>query len=262
MKLVKPKVFKIGATEPSYTDIRDYFLYRGCDTSILDDMFRGPLTPLETLCVIYAKLCYKSLDLSTNPNLTKVREAVDNFIHVIESGHHSIFEHVTFNFIVTDCSRVFTHEQVRHRIGVAYSQTSGRYCNLCEEFNIVTDNDLPDILGDELTDLLEYLHTTYVDWSEKLDLANKSFAEKKRLTSALRRYLVPSGIANELGMSLNLRAVRHIIELRTSRHAEWEIRDIYNQIYEILNSEYPYIFADATSTWINSYREITFKGEI
>ncbi len=262
MKLVKPKVFLVGSTSPNYSAIKEYFVHRGIATSILGDLWTGGLSILETLCVVYAKLCYKSLDVSQNPNLTKVRSALDNFIHIIESGHHSIFEHVSFNFIITDCSRVFTHEQVRHRIGVAYSQTSGRYCNLCEEFAIVPDPDLPDILGEELTIHLHYLHETYKKWTHKLDLEGKSFTEKKKLTSALRRYLVPSGIANELGITLNLRAVRHIIALRTSRHAEWEIRDIYNQVYNALQWRYPYIFADAAIEFVDGYNEITFTGKV
>lgn len=58
-----------------------------------------------------------------------------NVLYVRRNGKpvwcgNSVFEHCQLNFIVTDCSRVYTHEQVRHRIGWSYSQTSGRYCRL------------------------------------------------------------------------------------------------------------------------------------
>jgi thymidylate synthase ThyX len=58
-----------------------------------------------------------------------------------------------------------------------------------------------------------------------------------------------------------LRALRHTIEMRTSEHAEWEIRLAFGQVYDLVNQIYPAIFADAKVEVINNLRQITFKNK-
>lgn len=131
-----------------------------------------------------------------------------------------------------------THEQVRHRVGVAYSQTSGRYVSI-DTLNIVLDPILHDAL--EEIEELRLVTETYLKKLRKKLIEDKNisdFATKKKITSAIRR-LAPNGQSNELGWSANIRALRQMIEMRTSRHAEWEIRLIYNQVANILNLKFP-----------------------
>lgn len=47
--------------------------------------------------------------------------------HLLEVGHGSVLEHAVFNLVITGVSRSFTHELVRHRAGMSYSQLSQRY---------------------------------------------------------------------------------------------------------------------------------------
>lgn len=104
------------------------------------------LSDAEILCSVFSKLCYKSLTVGQNANITRVRDIKDNLVSCFDTGHGSIFEHVMFNFIVSPCSRVFTHELVRHRIGVAFSQTSGRYVRLDHIpiiWDPILDGDIP-----------------------------------------------------------------------------------------------------------------------
>ena len=61
----------------------------------------------EILCSFYAKLCYKSLTLGKNDNITRVRDIESNLQGCWDSGHGSVFEHCFLNFVITDCSRVF-----------------------------------------------------------------------------------------------------------------------------------------------------------
>ena len=69
------------------------------------------------------------------------------------------------------------------------------------------------------------------------------FGLKKRLTSAFRRIL-GNGQANHLVMTGNHRAWRHIIEMRTSVHAEEEIRVIIGDVAQQLKAKFPTIYAD------------------
>jgi len=131
-RFVTPKVFWVGYTEINEDGLNAYLEYSGNQDfkkSVEKARDQG-LSSAEILCSFFAKLCYKALTLGQNANVTRTRDIWDNLANCFDVGHGSVFEHVGFNFVVADCSRVFTHELVRHRIGTAFSQTSGRYCRL------------------------------------------------------------------------------------------------------------------------------------
>jgi thymidylate synthase ThyX len=81
------------------------------------------------------------------------------------------------------------------------------------------------------------------------------FHQKKKLTSACRR-IIPQGIVNEMGMSLNLRALRHVIQIRTAAGAEWEIREIFGQVYRLIKDKYPMVFYGAKERMVDGALEV------
>ena len=213
------------------------------------------LTDAEILCSMFAKLCYKSLTLGHNENISRIRDIEDNLRNCFDVGHGSVFEHVNFNFIIADCSRVFTHELVRHRAGTAFSQNSGRFIRL-DKIDIVFDPILEPIIG-----LCREKQLSDEDWYrravETIGLKDmKNFSQKKKITSALRRF-APNGQSNEIGFSVNLRSLRHTIMMRTGRHAEWEIRKVFEQIYLLLKDVYPTIFHGAKEEVVEGIIEVT-----
>ena len=214
----------------------------------------------EILISYYAKLCYAALTTKKNENISKVRNIHDNLIGVIASGHGSCWEHCYLNFTVTNCSRVFTHELVRHRVGTSFSQSSGRYIR-ADRLDLVIDPILEGI-NKEIRELQDYVEAWYDKASYIVGLKDtgKDFTEKKKITSALRRML-PKGQANEIGFGVNLRSLRNLIVLRTSRHAEWEIRLIFNQIANLVRAKYPTLFEDEKQTMIDGLPEITFSTD-
>lgn len=192
-------------------------------------------------------------------------EVTNNTLYVRRGGKpvwsgNSVFEHCYLNFTVTNCSRVFTHELVRHRVGTSFSQTSGRYVR-ADRLDLVIDPILAPIAS-EVAGLQGILEAWYADAAEKLGLTADGlpFDVKKKMTSALRR-LLPNGQANEIGFGVNLRALRNLIVLRTSRHAEWEIRLIFNQIADLVRAAYPALFEDESSVIVDGLPEITFSTD-
>lgn len=75
----------------------------------------------EKLVEVAGRLCYMSF-AKPRPggNAAYVK-------HILEVGHGSVLEHAVFNLIITGVSRSFTHELVRHRAGMGYSQLSQRF---------------------------------------------------------------------------------------------------------------------------------------
>jgi thymidylate synthase (FAD) len=254
--LVTPKTFFIGFTEINDEGLRSYLEASG-NLDFWKDIEEARLSGLksaEILCSFYAKLCYKSLTEGKNRNITRTRSIKDNLKGTFSSGHGSCFEHVLMNFVTMDCSRIMTHELVRHRVGTAFSQNSGRYIRE-EKLDIVMDPIL-DPVKDDLLEVLSFLETKYAVMENKLGINDlKDFHKKKMLTSALRRMLL-EGRSNEIGYSINLRSLRHIIMLRTARYAEWEIRFVFNQIYKIMKEKYPLMFFDAKEREIDGLTEV------
>lgn len=214
-------------------------------------VFQQPNTPLmddsELLVEFCGRLCYKSWDVGLNPNVTKVRtDSADYLRNILDSGHGSVLEHAMFNFVVENGTRVFTHEQVRHRTGTAFSQESMRYVRLT---NIpfwfpqwaLDDTELMIRSWDLLTSMEQ--HQVWMAEHFGLDDAGVPFSVKKHRTSFMRRF-APQGVSTHIAVSANIRALRHMLEMRTDESAEEEIRLIYNQIGDILIDEVPLLFGD------------------
>ena len=89
----------------------------------------------EKLVASAAKLCYSSVGISEiEENLDG--PSVEKFLNMLmDLGHESPIEHVTFTFAAEEISRTLTHQLVRHRIA-SYSQQSQRYVKL-EQFDYI-----------------------------------------------------------------------------------------------------------------------------
>jgi thymidylate synthase (FAD) len=136
----KPVVSLVAQTSLSREGIYEYLTTTGNEEFLdtMDAAVDEGLSELEVLVSMMAKLCYKSLTLGHNSNINRVRDIRSNIEAAISSSHGSVLEHASLSFIVRDCSRIFTHELVRHRAGTAFSQNSGRYIRL-DSIDLVVD---------------------------------------------------------------------------------------------------------------------------
>lgn len=256
---VLPKTFFVGSTGINISGLVEYLNYTD-QLEFVQDIEQAKLEGLndgEILCSFYAKLCYASLTNKKNKNISRVRSIADNIISTIDFQHGSVFEHCYLNFVTTDCSRVFTHELVRHRQGTSFSQTSGRYVR-SDVLRLVIDPIL-DPVSSEIEIMRKQMEDGYKAIETRMMEGITDFDKKKKITSAMRRIL-PNGQANEIGFGLNLRSLRFTIQQRTARFAEWEIRVIFNQVVELIVEKYPLIFSDAKFEMIDGQNEITFKN--
>ena len=255
---MQPKTFLVGVTQPDFRGLSNYLTYTG-QTEFLDQ-FNEAYDEFGSICLasFYAKLCYKSLVLGKNENVNKIRDVEKNIKGCFDVGHGSVFEHVWMNFITTDCSRVFTHELVRHRVGTAFSQTSGRYVAIGSDMKIV----LPPAITEnpECMSIVEDIKAKIISAAEllrhKLITKDMHFDLKKKLTSAIRR-IAPNGQTNDIGWSCNIRTLRHLLEMRTSRHAEWEIRVVFAEVASIVEERWPLMLHGGKKEMIDDLPEYT-----
>lgn len=251
MKTVEPKVFLIGETRVVEDGLQKYLQHIGAPEWQSD----AP-SDVERLIETYGRLCYRSWKPGMNPNVTRVRKENKEYIgNILRVRHGSVIEHPVLNFIFADVSRVFTHELVRHRAGVAISQESLRFVRLDtipmwlpaivqEDADVTTL--YSNVVG-ELEKLQRVLAEKY-----KLDDEGVPFHRKKTVTSAMRR-VAPDGVATTIGWSVNPRALRHIIEMRTDPSAEEEIRLVFGKVAEIVIQRYPNLFGDYAAEIVDGY---------
>lgn len=204
-------------------------------------------TDAEHLAELYGRLCYQSFAPGLNPNVSKVREGNRIYLgNIIDSGHGSVLEHLTLSFLMTGVSRVLTHELVRHRVGTAISQESGRYVRTSEVAIYVPEVVARDPIALQIfMDAAAYSELAYSRLAEHFNLDDpaQTFRFKKLVTSAIRRIL-PEGRGTAIGWSANIRTIRHVLELRTAPGAEEEIRIAFAQVGKLVCEMFPNFFSD------------------
>jgi len=244
MRAVEPKVFLVGETRTIEEGLREYLTYIGVPEWASD----AP-TDAEELIEVMGRLCYRSFEPGLNPNVTKIREGNNAYLeNILEVKHGSVIEHPTFQFVFASVSRVFTHELVRHRAGVAISQESLRFVRLTDIpfwFPEWAREDAE--LVRRCQDLLLAMEE-HQQWMAKhfgLNEEGVKFKEKKHKTSFMRRF-APEGVATSIGWSANPRTLRWVLEMRTDPSAEEEIRLVFGKVGEIVVARYPNLFGDFT----------------
>lgn len=235
-----PRVFLVAETQVHHKGITDYLALLGAPMWNSD----AP-SGSEFLIEMMARSCYKSFDVDLNDNLTRVREGNQLYMeNILASKHGSVLEHASVSFMFCNVSRVFTHELVRHRAGTAISQESLRFVRL---------NDLgawaPTVIreSEEAMEIfcatIENAEAAVETLTEELIEESMPFSEKKLITSAIRR-IAPMGLSTNIGWSANFRALRHTLDVRTSPHAEEEIRIVFCEVGRICMERFPNIFQD------------------
>lgn len=150
--------------------------------------------------------------------------------HVISSGHHSTLEHVSFTFLISGVSRALSHQLVRHRIGVSFSQQSQRYCRFDMGFNYVIP---PSIAKDEELKKKFELYMGGINnmYLELLNVDNVP-AEDARM-------VLPNACTTNLTMTMNLRELIHLCQERLCNNAQWEIRSMVKQMAKLITDKIP-----------------------
>lgn len=255
-KNVEIEVFPIAKTVVDRNEVRKWLDNIGTDYAPSYE-----ITDPALLISLAAKQCYLSFEPGLNPNVTKVRKDLTEYLdNILASGHGSVLEHCTFTFAINNISRVFTGEMNRHRAGWAISERSMRYIRFQDEINWWLPISLRDNPEDDV-DMLErkehsraifhevfkYQAEAYNDliniWD--IDASDKNFHYKKTVTSCLRR-IIGMGCATGGVWTGNVRALRHVIAMRASSVAEEEICYVFSKIAAYMAEAEPMLFGDFT----------------
>jgi thymidylate synthase (FAD) len=213
----------------------------------LDDPTRLPDS--SQLCKTAGQTCYMSFGIkrTTNENAAKY------FERLTSAGHGSVLEHSNFSFLLYGISRSVTHELVRHR-HLGFSQVSQRYVSgsvlrFVERPEYQSDEELHRLFeerADGAAAGYEAMANRLLERQEggasMLSADYKTDARKKVQQTA--RSLLPNETEAPMVCTGNVRALRHIVEMRADAHAESEIRTLAVQIFLCLVTADPILFGD------------------
>lgn len=189
------------------------------------------------------RTCYKSHDKISDNSCEKFVK------NIISRGHESVLEHDSIQLkIITD--RGVLAEFTRHRIGVAFSVESTRYCNYgdkeiefidprCGRYDKLTETIL-DENGDPKNKFLTHIKA-YNDAERYYKLLIKQGA-----TPQEARQVLPQALKVEMIVTANIREWRHILKLRTSPQAHPHCKDLFGKILDEFQKIYPVLFGDLT----------------
>jgi thymidylate synthase (FAD) len=209
-----------------------------------------PLSPAAELCKVAGQTCY----LSFGPKRTLNSGAPKYFENIKSSGHGSVLEHASFSFLFYGVSRSFTHELVRHRAGTAFSQTSQRYV----DGKVLRFVERPEYRNSPALHqrfesgidaaAQEYALRTDALLAEQAAggqlLSGEARTDLRKKVQQAARSCLPNEAEAPIIFSANVRALRHIIEMRASRHAELEIREVFLRVFLCLTKVEPLLFDD------------------
>ncbi len=183
--------------------------------------------------------CYKSEDRI-------IPDSAPGFVQrIVQAGHHSVIEHacVTVRFV---CDRGISHELVRHRLA-SFSQESTRYANYSREK-----------FGREITVVKpafwEEGSEAYTLWLEAMQKAEACYMEllEKGAAPGQARAVLPNSLKTEVVMTCNIREWRHVLDVRCSRTAHMQMREIMLPLLQDLHDRIPELFNDIYERHVGS----------
>lgn len=196
----------------------------------------------EKCCEHSARVCYDSHDKMTEFSREKFLP------NLLKSGHTSIFEHSSASFHIDGISRATSHQLVRHRLS-SFSQRSQRYVNE-ENFDYImppkiSENQEAALLYQNImSEINKYYHQLIELGIKKEDA----------------RFILPNAASTTIIMTANFREWLHVIDMRVSQGAQWEIRELLILIWKELYTHAPNVFSMVYfSNWS---KDAAFKQKI
>ena len=176
--------------------------------------------PLRSLYLAY-RTCYSALtpqQIAARIGDERIpRETMQSFItERLKTGHASPLEQVWFEFAISGVSRAFSHQFVRHRVGISFEQQSQRYVTYKGG---------------------EFPHTIpkSVERADMGDAMRAHFAQGGALYEHMiemgvpaedARFVLPNATSTNFKVTVNFASLLHICDLRLCTRAQWEFRRV------------------------------------
>lgn len=201
-------------------------------THLKVELLRHTYNPEETIALA-ARLCYS--DDHIEDLAEKVKKNPEKFVQkLLDLGHESPLEHVTFTFGIEGVSRALLAQITRHRIA-SFSVQSQRYINH-EDFDYIVPPSIA-ALGEDAVGLYRSQMATCNIWYEAW--------KDKGIPGEDARFVLPNACETRMIMTMNVRELFHFFSLRCCNRAQWEIRALAEEMLKLCIFAAPELFRNA-----------------
>ena len=175
----------------------------------------------DDVCATAAAVCYAAKD------------GKKSLAHALASGHDSVAEHAAFTFLIEGVSRALLAQLTRHRIA-SFSVQSQRYVDMSRfEFVMPPSIQVHPTLRKEFFELIDRIKSFYDE------------AVEEGIPKEDARFVLPNACGTQITMTMNARELRHFFSLRCCNRAQWEIRQMADEMLALCKEAAPMLFADA-----------------
>jgi thymidylate synthase (FAD) len=202
---------------------------RGIEVKLLDHSS----DPIRSLYVAY-RTAYSALtpmqieDRISDERITR-EQMLDFIARRLETGHASPLEQVWFEFGISGVTRAFSHQFVRHRMGISFEQQSQRYVTFKGgEFPYTVPDSVREAgLEDDLNQEFDRLASLY----DRMVQAGVPAEDA--------RFVLPNATNTNFKITVNFAELLHIADLRLCTRAQWEFRKVVAMMRAELMRKFP-----------------------
>jgi thymidylate synthase (FAD) len=176
--------------------------------------------PIRSLYLAY-RTAYSALTpVQINKRIDDGRISRDEMASFVErrlqTGHASPLEQVWFEFGISGVSRTFSHQFVRHRVGISFEQQSQRYVKFKDaKFPYTVPESVSRAgLGDRMETAFQEIGRLYQDLIDAGVPAEDA------------RFVLPNATSTNFKVTVNFQELLHICDLRLCTRAQWEFRKV------------------------------------
>ncbi len=174
--------------------------------------------------------------------------------HLVEHGHYGPFEHPQITFSIEGVSRSLMAQLTRHR-HASFDVQSMRYVAF-EDYD-------PEDVEEMVVMPPSVDDADWVGRNQKTDAVDEETAEERRelFVDSVRdsletyaklvdrglppedaRFVLPIGTRTNIVMSVNARTLMHIADMRAAADAQWEIREMTQELLDLAEDWCPITF--------------------
>ena len=176
--------------------------------------------PLRTLYTAF-RVCYSALtpaQIEARISDGRIsREQMQEFIDArLATGHASPLQQIWFEFGISGVSRAFSHQFVRHHIGISFEQQSQRYVTYKDgTFPFTTPESIRRAGKAEA-------------FEQAIEAAGNAYLElvDSGVPAEDARFLLPNATSTNFKITVNFASLLHIADLRLCTRAQWEFRRV------------------------------------
>ncbi len=191
--------------------------------------------PIRTLYTAF-RVCYSSFtpaEIEARIESERIsRDEMQQFIEArLATGHASPLEQVWFEFGISGVTRAFSHQFVRHHIGISFEQQSQRYVTYKDGTYPYTVPPSVDRAGkaDAFNRAIEAAGAAYLELIEAGVPAEDA------------RFLLPNATNTNFKVSVNYLELMHIADQRLCTRAQWEFRKVVALMRAEVKRQFPYL---------------------